>query len=89
MPWWQGPTYYGLVIITLAIDQLDAQIFNTFIIILYMFRAISCLFSVGQIVFFLNLWTEQSLTEGDDTKCCINTIWSPEDEQDIARNMYM
>jgi len=24
----------------------------------------------------------------DDTRCCVNTIW-PEDEQDIARNMYI
>jgi len=23
------------------------------------------------------------------TRCCINTIWPPEDEQDIARNMCM
>jgi hypothetical protein len=27
--------------------------------------------------------------ESDDTRCCINTIRPPEDEQDIARNMYM
>jgi ABC-type metal ion transport system substrate-binding protein len=27
---------------TLANDQLDAQIFNTYIAILYMFRAVSC-----------------------------------------------
>jgi hypothetical protein len=38
--------------ITLANDQLDAQIFNTFIAVLYMhmFRAVSCSFSGGQIV---------------------------------------
>ena len=36
--------------ITLANDQLDAQIFNTFITILYMFRSISCSSSGGQIV---------------------------------------
>ena len=38
--------------ITLANDQLDAQIFNTFITILYMymFRAISCSSSEDQIV---------------------------------------
>jgi len=34
--------------------------------------------------YFLNLCTGRSLTESDDTKCCINTIWPPEDEQDIA-----
>jgi hypothetical protein len=32
---------------TLANDQLDAQIFNTFTIIPYMFRAIFCSFSEG------------------------------------------
>jgi hypothetical protein len=37
----------------------------------------------------LNLCTGQSLTESDDTRCRINTIWPPEDEQDIARNMYV
>jgi len=36
--------------VTLANDQLDAQIFNLFITILYMFRAISCSSSGGQIV---------------------------------------
>jgi hypothetical protein len=94
--------------ITLANDQLDAQIFITFITILYMykFRAISCSSSGGQIVLtqhlvsslsvsdrpvhrFLNLCNERSLTESGNTKCCINTIWPPEDEQDIARNIYM
>jgi len=100
--------------ITLATDQLDAQIFNTFITILYMymFQAISCSSSGGQIVltqymvsslsvgdrpvhwlrkkeFFLNLCTGRSLTDSDDTRCCINTIWPPEDEQDIAGNMCM
>ena len=70
-----------------------------------MFRTISCSSSAFGIVifsnwpfsaqvekelqFFLNLCTERSLTESDDTICCINTIWPPEDEQDIAGNMYM
>jgi len=38
-------------------DQLDAQIFNTFITILYMymFRAISCSSSGGQIVLIISL----------------------------------
>ena len=116
--------------ITLANDQLDAQIFNTFITILYMFRAISCSSSGGQIVLiqhlvlslslsdspvhrlrknckeilslpvekgwertgkqlFLNLRTGRSLIESGNTRCCINTIWPPEDEQDIAWNMHM
>jgi len=95
--------------ITLANDQLDAQIFNTFITILYtyMFRAISCSSSGGKIVLMQhlvsspsvsdhpvhrlrkNLCTRQSLTESDNTRCCINTILPLEDEQDIARNMYV
>jgi hypothetical protein len=36
-----------------------------------------------------NLCTGRSFTESDDTRCCIKIIWPPEDEQDIARNMYM
>jgi len=74
---------------TLANDQLDAQIFNTFITILYMymFRAISCSSSGGHIVLIQHLVL--SLSVSDNTRCCINTIWPPEDEQDIARNMYM
>ena len=39
--------------------------------------------------FFLNRYTGRSLTDSDDTRCYINTIWPPEDEQDIARNMYI
>ena len=80
---------------------------------MYMFRAISCSSSGGEIVltqhlvsplsvgdspvhrwrknnsFFLNLCTGRSFTESDDTRCGVNTISPPEDEQDIARNMYM
>jgi hypothetical protein len=43
--------------ITLANDQFDAQIFNTFITFLYMymFRAISCSSSGGQIAFIQHL----------------------------------
>jgi len=78
------------------------KFFNTFITIFYMFRAISCSSSGGQIVLIqylvsslsvsdrpvhLHLCTGWSLTESDDTRSCINTIWPPEDEQDIARNM--
>jgi hypothetical protein len=89
---------------TLANDQLYAQIFNTFIttLYMYMFRTISCSSSGGQIVLIqhlesslsvsdhpVHLCTGRSLTESDDTRCCINTIWPPEDEQDITRNMYM
>jgi hypothetical protein len=35
------------------------------------------------------LCTGRSPTESDDTRRCVNTIWPPEDEQDIARNMCM
>jgi hypothetical protein len=74
--------------ITLDNDQLDAQIFHTFITIfyMYMFRAISCSSSAGQIVLIQHLVS--SLAVSDDTRCCINTIWPVEDEQDIAQNMY-
>jgi len=37
--------------------------------------------------FSLNLCTGRSLTEGDDTRCCINTLWPPDDEHDVTRNM--
>ena len=107
------------ILVTLANDQLDAQIFNTFITILYMymFRAISCSSSGGQIVLIQNLvsslWKQVSFLklllynllncsklyysnfrqlicfQSDDPRCCMNTIWPPEDEQDIARNIYI
>ena len=35
----------------------------------------------------LNRCTERLLTESDDARCCNNTIWPPEDEHGIARNM--
>jgi len=70
--------------ITLTNDQLDAQLFNMFIRILYMFRAISCSSSGGQIVLIqhlvsslsvsdrpVHLCTGRSLTESDDTRCFI------------------
>jgi len=41
--------------LTLANNQLNAQILNTFIIILYMFRATSCSSSGGQIVLIQHL----------------------------------
>jgi len=68
---------------------------------MYMFRAICCSSSGGKIALIQHLvsslsvsdrpvnGTGRSLTEIEDTKYCINTIWPPEDEQDIARNMYM
>jgi len=35
----------------------------------------------------LNLHTVRLFTEGDDTRCCGDTIGPPEDEQRAARNM--
>jgi hypothetical protein len=51
--------------ITLDNDQLDAQIFNTFITILYMymFRAISCSSSGGQIVLIQHLVSSLSVSD--------------------------
>jgi len=37
--------------------------------------------------FFLNRCTEQSPTESDDIRGCMDTIRLPEDEQRTARNM--
>jgi len=50
--------------ITLANNQLDAQIFNTFITVLYMnmFRAMSCSSTGGQIVLIQHLVTSLSVS---------------------------
>jgi hypothetical protein len=66
---------------------------------MYMFRAISCSSSGGKIVLIqhlvssgsvsdrpVNLCTGRSLTDSDDTRCCINTILPPEDEQGIGKH---
>jgi hypothetical protein len=51
--------------ITLANDQLDAQIFNTFIttLYMYMFRTISCSSSGGQIVLIQYLVSSLSVSD--------------------------
>jgi hypothetical protein len=51
--------------ITLANDQLDSQIFNTFITILYMYniRALSCSSSGGQIVLIQHLVSSISVSD--------------------------
>jgi len=54
---------YTSVYIASANDQLDAQIFNKFITIIYMFRAISFSSSGGQIVLIQHLVS--SLSVGD------------------------
>ena len=35
----------------------------------------------------LNRCTVQTFTEREDTRCCVNTIFSPEDRNVNARNM--
>jgi hypothetical protein len=35
------------------------------------------------------LLTGRSLTESEDNRCCINTIWPPKVEQDVAGYMYV
>ena len=63
---------------------------------LYIFRATSCLSSGGQIVLIQHLlsslWKQVSglkLLKYNllQTRCCINKIWPPDDEHDVARNM--
>ena len=60
--------------------QFDAQIlyFNTFIIFLYMFRALLCSSSGGQILLVRHLvsslW-KLTCFQSDDTRCCTNTIF--------------
>ena len=49
-------------------------LYNTFISILYMFRANTCSSSGGQLQFLLDLRTGRTLTESDYTRCCINTV---------------
>jgi hypothetical protein len=58
-------TVHLVVTITLANDQLDAQIFNKIITILYMymFRAISCSSSGGQIVLIQHLVSSLSVSD--------------------------
>ena len=63
--------------------------------ILFILRRSNCINTASGIVtlskwpFGAQVCTGRSLTESDDTRCCINALWPPEDEQDIARNMYM
>ena len=35
----------------------------------------------------LNRCTVRPITESDNTRCCNNTIWPPEDEHSTARNV--
>ena len=68
-------------------------------IILDMVRAVTCPSSGGKIVFTQHLvsslsvnsctvhrCTVQPFTESDDTRCCVNTIFPPEDGHVNARN---
>jgi hypothetical protein len=60
--------------ITLDNDQLDTHIFNTFIAILYMyvFRAISCLSSGGQIVLIQHLVSSLSVSDRPVHRCALD-----------------
>jgi len=40
-----------------------------------------------ELQFLLDLHTGRPLTESDYTRSCINTIWPPDDEHVLARNM--
>jgi len=65
-----------------------------------MFQAASCSSSGGEIILIqhlvsslsvsdrlVHLCAGRSLTETDDTRCCINTVWPlDDDEHDTARN---
>ena len=63
--------------------------------VLYMFWAVLCSSSGGQIVCIQHMvspnlhtaWPPWPLIASDDTICCIHTIWPPEDEHNTARNM--
>jgi len=68
--------------------------------IIYMFRAVLCSSSGGQIVCIHHMVSSLSMSgrcgrerpprpliESDDTICCIHTIWPPDDEHNTARNM--
>ena len=63
--------------------------------ILLILRRSNCINTASGIVtvskwpFGAQVCTGRSLIDSDDTRCCVNTICPPEDEQDIARNMYM
>ena len=37
--------------------------------------------------FLLNLHAGRPPTDSDYTSCCINTIWPPDDEHNVDRNM--
>jgi len=58
--------------ITLANDQPDAQIFNTFITNFYMFRAISYSSSGGQIVLIQHLISSLSVSDLSVHRCAPN-----------------
>jgi hypothetical protein len=60
------------------------------IIIIDMFRALTCPSSGGQTVLSHHLLSSlyvQPFTESDDTRCCDNTVCPPEDGHVNARNM--
>ena len=52
---------------------------------LLIFRRKICIITASDIVTLC----KRPFTECDDTRCCNNTIFPPEDEQSTARNMLM
>jgi hypothetical protein len=78
----------------------NSLFYNKFIRVLYMFWAMSCSSSGGQILLIqhllssrsvsecpLHLCTERPPAESDNNRYCINKIWPPDDEHDVAQNM--
>ena len=51
------------------------------------FRRKSCIHRASGIVALCNRYTVQPVTESDDTRCCVNTTFPPEDGHVNARNM--
>jgi hypothetical protein len=47
----------------------------------------ACLIKRKRLQSALNRCTVQPFTESDDTRCCVNTIFPPEDGHVNARNM--
>jgi hypothetical protein len=74
-------------------EHYPARLQEVYVVIVYMQPLVSSLSACDCLVhqlrkkFFLNRYTGQSPAESDDTRVCIDTVASPEDEQGNARNM--
>jgi hypothetical protein len=89
----------SITLVDLQLDEQNSYLFtyNTFIKILYMFRALSCSSSGGLRrnciyatcgIVTLCRWLSCAPVEEEGTRCCMDTIRHLEDEQGTARNMY-